>query len=330
MSKPTREDKTERHLLSHGPGLCLNLLVAPLITLSLLGCDVSAPSESSTARHSLVASTPSLASQHDWQTYELETTRLVTPLWSADGERLLVRGFHGRGLYLFDAATTELEHAEPDYVGDAAFDEESVCRGPNDDRHRLVLNTATRSWTSTATPCAISDFDAELGERIAAGPWGAIYHDAYRGIITKVDARGERVELEERGAWNVAVSADGRRLAWCLGTVSEPQLLVYDEASGYHALDRGVHPTWSPNGRYLVFSIPEVIEMPSGLTSYRAELELYDVEQDRRVALTDTQSIAEMQPRFSPDGRHIAFADWAGRSIHVAAFDAGRIEGGER
>jgi Tol biopolymer transport system component len=172
----------------------------------------------------------------------------------------------------------------------------------------------------TDTPCEVAVIEERLGERIHDGPEGEVYHNAYLGTVTLVSAAGREEQIASRGAWNVTVSADGRRIAWSAGTLVEPELFVYDPWAGVSSLGPGAHPTWSPDGRYLVYTVPDIEEHQGGGHSYRADLSLYDADENRTSWLTRTDDVAEMQPIFSPDGRSLAFADWDGGVIVVAPF----------
>lgn len=298
-------------------------LGAAAAALLLLGgaCDAGdAPAEEA-RREPLEGDGPAVPPPSQWRLLSVDLEDIVTPRWSPDGRSLLVRGTRGVGLFVLSPADGTLLHAEDGYRGDAAFTAGGdVCRGPALGARLLRLDPETGQGRATDEPCAIETRDEHLGALIHDGFDGAVYHNAYYGTITRVDLDGEQHQLENRGAWNVAVSPDGRRIAWCLGTLSEPALLVHDRDGDVRDLGRGAHPAWSPDGRVLVYASPTVVQLPRGGRRYESDLYVYDAERDEVTRLTATPDVAELQPALSPDGRSIAFADWEGDVIFVAPF----------
>ena len=318
-----------RSKTDHGfSGRGLTALV--LLPLLVLGCETRVSSEHSVLVEPLDGEGAAGGAPSEWQSHSMGYTNLVTPRWSPGGDLILARGTRGVGLYLLAAADGEVLYAEEGYHGDAIFDHDgSICRGTTEGATIITVDTESRQVTPTDIPCNVAVVDERLGERIHSGPRGEVYHNAYRGTVTLVSERGREEQIEDRGAWNVAVSNDGRRIAWSLGTLITPELFVYDAWTGVSSVGRGAHPTWSPDGRYLVYSVPDIEVRQAGGQSYRADLNIYDAEQDRVLPMSRTSEVAEMQPRFSPDGRRIVFADWDSGVITMAPFvSPGQEEGG--
>jgi hypothetical protein len=307
----------------------LGAVAAALLALgATVGCDAGDALGPEVRRWPLVGDAPALPPPFQWRLLSVDLESIVTPRWSPDGRFLLVRGTRGVGLYAIAPADGALLYAEDGYRGDAAFTAGGdVCRGPALGARLLRIDPATGQGRSTDGPCTVEVRDEHLGALLHDGDDGAVYHDAYFGTITRVDLDGEQHQLENRGAWNVAVSPDGRRIAWCLGTLSEPALLIHDRDGGVRDLGRGAHPAWSPDGRILVYASPTVVQLQGGGHRYESDLYAYDAERDLVTRLTATPDVAELQPAFSPDGRSLAFADWEGDVIFVAPFTTTRPSG---
>ena len=106
--------------------------------------------------------------------------------------------------------------------------------------------------------------------------------------------------IESAGAWD----ADGRRFALATLQRGRPVLTILDMPGGsvrrervFADLDQILSPTWSPDGRRLVFS---------ALRGGTSDLYQYDLEDDGLRRLT-ADAFADLQPAWSPDGRSIAF-----------------------
>jgi Tol biopolymer transport system component len=69
-----------------------------------------------------------------------------------------------------------------------------------------------------------------------------------------------------------------------------------------------------------VYTVPDIEVRQGGGHSYRADLYIYDADENSVSSMTRTNDVAEMQPRFAPDGRSIIFADWDSGVITVAPF----------
>jgi Tol biopolymer transport system component len=103
------------------------------------------------------------------------------------------------------------------------------------------------------------------------------------------------------GAWD----HDGKRIAIATVVSGRPALAVFNALSGdkerevpIASVDEIFNPTWAPDGHAVCFT-----GMSRGLT----DLYIYDFNSGQLKALTH-DPFADLQPAWSPDGKHIAFA----------------------
>src|SRR5207237_1426616 len=126
-------------------------------------------------------------------------------------------------------------------------------------------------------------------------------HVIRRLVSTSRNAHLESIQfIYSSGAW----SADGRRFALATTVRGRPALDVINGENGHterevnlRDLDEALNPSWSPDGRQLVFT-----GQAGGVT----DLYIYDLDAGQLRRLTN-DAFADMQPAWSPDGRTIAF-----------------------
>jgi len=107
--------------------------------------------------------------------------------------------------------------------------------------------------------------------------------------------------VDSSGSW----SWDGTRLAYVVFADGDNEMVLVDSKNGkiqdrieIEGIGAIQGPSWSPDGRTLVFS---------GSKGGLSDLYLYDLETEESTQLTSDRN-ADFQPVFSPDGRTIAFA----------------------
>ncbi len=120
-------------------------------------------------------------------------------------------------------------------------------------------------------------------------------------LSTELDAHLESLEfINSAGSWNPA----GDKFIFPAVTKGRPILSILNIKNGkiekerrFGNLGEILNPSWSPNGRYIVFS-----GVQGGLT----DLFIYDLQTDSLRRITN-DDYAEIQPSWSPDGSKIAF-----------------------
>lgn len=130
--------------------------------------------------------------------------------------------------------------------------------------------------------------------------------------------------MDSSGAW----SPDGTRLAFAVFADGDNALVIMDperekvlETIAVEGIGAMQGPSWSPDGRSLVFS---------GSKGGVSDLYLHDVASGVTTQLTDDK-YADFQPVFSPDGRTIAFATDRGYTtdfelLSYAKFQVGLLD----
>ncbi len=216
---------------------------------------------------------------------------LVSPRWSPGGERLLLSGRGGVGLYFVHLDTSKIDELDPAYHGAARFEAAGeITKLPEmfDDGLRLLYSND--------------------GIRVS--------YDEYRGRLI-VGERGRSRVLAEN-TWGARMSPGGKMVAFCTGHLASAELHVLGLDGSVEYSGPGAQPEWLPDGKRLVFTRPQAAY--DGGTAHGiagADLFMLDLTTHQTLRLTATPMITEMQPAISPSGR-LAFVDWRSGRLFVA------------
>ncbi|MFH2007718.1 MAG: hypothetical protein ABI333_14125 [bacterium] len=245
---------------------------------------------------------------------------MVSPRFAREGSHLLLSGRGGTGLFVADRDGA-LHVIDSTYRGPVRLDvaERTVCL-PNRETISTPRSLPKGLRVVGARACPPVPFDPETGQVLRDGASGRWIHRPLRGELQFRPPGGRTVVVDDRVPWSIRVSPDGRRVAYCVGSLPDQTLYLWDEARGRRSLGTGVHPVFHPDG-LLIYSRPEgVAHVGKFTTVARAELRAHDLATGASWDLTATPDIAEMQPALSPDGSRLAFADWRWGGVYQAAF----------
>lgn len=282
-----------------------------------LGCGQTVPqADIQNGEHQVTAAEKSEPAS--WTYLPRVGERLVSPVWGPTGRWLLARGWGGVGLSILSAKDGVIRFRDPKFRGPLRYVAPGVlCRGGVENGTQVRWSPEDEAWRASKTSCTTGLWDERLGSQLVTGGTYGVYYHAYAGTITLVARNREEILVEDRGAWGLAATGDGRRVAYSLGSLAEPRLLVSDPEGGTRELGAGAQPAWVPGDRYLVFTKPWPGSSTLTRQGYSSDLFVYDFRTSKTTQLTDTQGVAEMEPTVSPDGRWLAYADWNSGALHV-------------
>ena len=321
------------HLTCYKIALLL-LLLTPLVNLS---CQESQPSTRTTISplvsspepaRPVSANIPNLVPVSGWiSTHPPERQRsteelfLVTPSWSPDGSHVLASGSSGNGFFVLNGKMDEIVAADPTFLGRAHWgNAQTICLDEQFGFSSMVPLNAGSNKIASKVHCDTDDWDeARSGRVLFSGEQHAIYHDGYLGLTWIEFGDGTQEVVEDNGAWDLAVSPDGRRVAYCLGHLKSPALFLYDLETGSRRVGVGAQPAWFPDSRFLVFVAPTEWERAGSVAvPTQSDLFLFDVQSDRPHLLAQTPQIAEMEPDVSNTGDAIVLSDWRNGALWIA------------
>lgn len=315
--------------------LACGLLLASSCTREASGDRARGEAPAGGERSALRAEAPGL--EH-LRTFEPDLSGfLVTPRWAPAGDRLIASGHGGRGLYLLELGDGEVRELDrrvkagrrlefrPDGRALAASVPATEGFLVIDLRQDVTVAPSSERPAFVPPRERLSDGEGDAEVLWRSGDERVVF-EPLRGRLALISGEGERV-LAPEGAWSAAVSPDGRRVAYCLGHLIEAQLHLYTRGEGARELGPGAHPSWHPDGRHLVFTVPETDVSGGRPELVGAELFVVDVESGGDVQLTSTPDESEMEPAVSPRGDLVAFSDWRSGRLTVARLNLGRGEG---
>jgi len=167
-----------------------------------------------------------------------------------------------------------------------------------------VMSVAASLMLGRITGATFTGFACALSSESASGKAGeGVYLDS-ESQLWIVDENGNRrklIDVEgEAGYCQPAESPDGDK--YCVEGFSG-NLYVVDPRGGTPTnLGEGHNPSWSPDGRYVIFEVTQ----DDGHVVISSDLWLASVDGSQRFQLTSTPGI-EGYPCWSPDGRFIAY-----------------------
>lgn len=250
---------------------------------------------------------------------------LVTPRWSPAGDRLLVSGKNGRGLFSLDLAGRTLTELDSQALGRVFWSKDGRTvqyRRSGSGEELQEMSFASRLAQPIAAAARLlqtlrlSDAVADA-EVIFEAEGSKLVYEEYRGRIAVVEDGKERV-LVEGGAWEARTSPDGKLVAYCEGHLEAPALKIIAGNGEKTEVGPGAHPAWFSDGRRLVYTVPVAVAGQDGHDRLAgADLFLYDAVENRSARLTETAGVTEMEPAVSAGGV-LACSDWASGALITA------------
>ncbi|MFH1438753.1 MAG: hypothetical protein ABIJ56_23790 [Pseudomonadota bacterium] len=247
---------------------------------------------------------------------------MTSPHWLPDGSGVIASGHSGIGLFMLKPGDPGSVTIHETYAGgvDWTDDGNTLCLAGPGSLGAFDYDAAAGTLVVSLRSAAMCELRAEakyLEKVVFERSNVRILHDGLYGGLRVEDGAAETT-VEDAGAWSVAISPDGSKIAYCTGSLAEPSLFVYDRAGGKTSVGSGAHPSWFPESRFLVYALPETKQNALGRNAIaRSELIILDTLSSTSENLTDTQEAAEMQPAVSPDGNAVVFSDWRTGAITV-------------
>jgi hypothetical protein len=300
------------------------LLLAPVVSL-IAACAEQGTRPAAGKETGLTAEAEQvirLVPRSQWRRLNPHGPFLVSPKWNSRGDGLLAAGGMGRGRYLLEPHRAGVVVLDERFRGPSAWvdDGKRVCLERDGNTRTIDYDVPNRRFVEGRNArCRPRNWVDDLGRVIHQDGAKQVFHHPRFGTIIVREGNAPTRMLEDRGAWGARISPDGRRVAYCLGTLSRPELYVVDMSGRITRVGRGAHPAWIPGGRFVVYAtVDRILRIGRRATVAESELWAFDVIAGTSIALTSTPDKAEMNPAVSPRGDAVAFSDWRTGAVYVA------------
>jgi dipeptidyl aminopeptidase/acylaminoacyl peptidase len=215
----------------------------------------------------------------------------LDPAWSPEGERVSVAGLRYRGLQVVD-------------LRDGARTDVPGSRDRSAFRHRWLEDPDRILCPSRGRHAAV-----ELGLDGVSRELRADHPDQAPVFVRDDDVWLRRDGLEPRRLtpgsdrfFDPQLSPDGALLA-VVGLASGLHVVDMDSGRALYRAPGGTHPSWSPDGLWLLFERTA----DDGHTLTEGDLWALSITDGDQVRLTHTDDAIELHPSVSPDGRQLAY-----------------------
>ena len=274
--------------------------------------------------------------------------RAVRPLWSTDGRQIAFTSPYYQGLWILDFSSGAIVQISTDPAAGFGFQwspdsRAIVCRtAMYQGRFRLNqlkifdLENGREQLIGEARALmpGLPSWDPGQGKILLPGQDRLEIYDSGLPVVSVDKTRPEKellVQLGDRiavgntenGSFrlldvlggqsiiNLTLSNDGSRAAFEL--VGGSMYAMNTDGTGIIDLGRGHRPQWGPDAEYLVYMITE----DDGYRYLSSDIYTIRVDGSEKTNLSNTRTIMEMNPSWSPDGRFIAFDVMEEGAIYV-------------
>jgi Tol biopolymer transport system component len=239
------------------------------------------------------------------QTFKVENSKplccdsltLTKPVWSSDGNSLLLSGGNNRGLYVYRIGTERLKTLDT---------KTRVKSKPVWLKNGEIIYLKGQSFE------LVSNFKST--ENILSDTV-LIIDSRNRKIMAESLSNGKTWEITHKKAlyYNPLISPN-KRFA-IIHLQSQMYLYATDGSGLIKLLGTGIASSWSPDGKFVFYFLDESID---GHNITNSEIYVLSLENNTSYKLTETPGIFEMWPAVSPDGKKIAFTDEKSGKIFLA------------
>jgi Tol biopolymer transport system component len=268
----------------------------------------------------------------------------MNPVWSPDGQKIAFSGENYQGLWIYDLATKETQkisdHISAGYEFSWSSDSKNIISRVSKYQGVRRLNAIFMFGLKSSETRRIIDFkNGRLGIPQWSNDESQIYFkegpvikyaDSKREVQkskqqfeytvqnSKIIVRknnGQKLNiLEKQNKFEIIhlrLSPDSKRFVF---EAMDGNIYIVD-ADGSNLIDlgKGDCPEWSPDNNYIIYSISE----DDGHEYTSADIYIASADGQYTQNITGTNSLLEMNPSWSPDGKTIVYNDYSNGIIYM-------------
>ncbi|NDW11203.1 PD40 domain-containing protein [Dysgonomonas sp. 520] len=272
---------------------------------------------------------------------------LKSPVWSNDGKKLAMTSYGNSGIWIVDASGLNLKQITADqgagYKMKWSADNSTILARTSVLENRCVFNEVKAYNVETKSEELIlpktrqlkgmpywSNDKSKVLYKVGTETRSSKPVAKAVPLKSQADVPGEMLlrrmvedpalvagevsglsEFKGRIIFNPVLSPAGDKIVFQVG--GEGLLICDADGSNMKRLGEGENASWTPDGKYVIASVVK----DDGRVVTKGELFAIDVNTGARSAILASDAYVALRPAISPDGKKLAFEEYASGAIYV-------------